>query len=70
MLGVAQEHQVRVGVHVDEAGTHHVAIGVDHPGGLGSGCIATDHRERVARDTQAGPEPGLAGAIDDAPVSN
>lgn len=55
---------VRVGVHVDEAGRHDAAGGVEHRRGGGAGELS-DRRDASAADAHVGPLPRPAGAVDD-----
>ena len=65
---VGEQLDVRVRVHVGEAGTDDQAGRVDLPRPA-FGHVADLH-DAVAADTDVRPEPGVAGAVDDPPVAD
>ena len=69
MSRVGEELEVGVGVHVDEPGADHEAVGVDHSRRRLPGQTA-DRRDPVARDPDVRLEPRVAGAVDDAAAAN
>ena len=60
---LGQQHQVRVGMHVNEAWADHISFGLDHAGRFDGCGVAPDHLDGVASNCHAGPEPRLSGAV-------
>ena len=67
--GVIQECEVRVRVHVDEAGGDDTARGVDGARCLNSRGLAPDDGHRVPGHTHVRAEPGLSRAVNDSAAS-
>ena len=63
--GVVQEGEVRVGVHVDEAGGDDTSRGVDGARCLNSRGLPPDDGHRVPGHAHVGAEPGLPRAVND-----
>ena len=68
--GVTQESEVRVGVHVDEAGAYDTARGVDCARGLNSRGLPPDDGHRVPGHANVGAEPSLPRAVNDSAAGN
>ncbi len=73
VVGVAQQGQVAVGVHVDEAGGQHQALGVQLPAGggplaAGRRGLLDDGHDPPAVDHDVRPVGACAGAVDDVGV--
>ena len=66
---LGEEGEVRVRVHVDEAGRHVEPVGVDRPAGRLAAEPSHGH-DPVTLDPQVGVEPGVAGSIDDTPTAD
>ena len=64
MVGVGEQLQVGMRVHIDEARADHVAAGVDGAAGVDRRRAAGYDLDGVARDGNAGPIAGGPGAID------
>ena len=62
-LRVSEEITVVVGVNIDEARRHHLALGIDFPGRRHGAQIA-NRADPVARDRHIGRKAGRAAAID------
>ncbi|CAM5337495.1 hypothetical protein SBADM41S_12209 [Streptomyces badius] len=72
MVRVAQQRQIAVGVHVDEAGGEREAVRVHGPGGGGpgtGGALGVDLGYAAAVEGHIGAVGGLAGAVDDERVT-
>ena len=69
VLRVLQQHAVRVGMGVDEAGSHSQAGGVQYPPGLGAGQVA-DGLDGLTVGTDVRPVSRRASAINDCTACN
>ena len=66
VVGLQQDLQVGVGVHVDEAGREHEAVGVEHAGGGRRGAARRqDCGDPRAVDEHVGAVPGALRPVDD-----
>ena len=64
MVGIGEQLQVGMGVHVNEAGADHVAAGVNGAAGVDGRSVARDDPDRVAGDSDAAAIAGGSGAVD------
>ena len=58
-----------MGVHINEAGTDHRVGHIENPTCFYPRGVTLDDCDYVSGDSQAGPEPSLAGAVYDPAVS-
>ena len=70
VLGLGEDDQAGVGVHVDEAGTHGQTRGVDGLGRRGPGGVAPQEPQAPLLHGHRGLEPGGPGAVVDSAVAD
>lgn len=68
VLGLGEDDEAGVGVHVDEAGADDFARGIDGVVGGGVGVVAAEDADLVTLDADCGVEAWVAGAVDDEAV--
>ena len=64
VLGLGQDHETGVGVHVDKPGADHLAGGVDDPGGLDMRVVPSEYDNVLTLNAHSGVESRVARTID------